>query len=114
MLVHPTRAEALGRSLIEASAAARPIVATDVGGIPEVVENGQTGLLRSPDDVEGFSQAMARLLGGQELARRMGVEGRMRAATLFSEEAMTRSYLDLYNECLRESLPGARTQYRGG
>ena len=104
MLVHPTRVEALGRSLIEASAAARPVVATRVGGIPEVIEHGKTGLLCDPDDVEGFSSAMAALLHNTSLAARMGAEGRKRAVSLFSLESMIQSYLALYEECL--SQPG--------
>ena len=99
LLVHPTRAEALGRSLIEASAAARPIVATRVGGIPEVVEDTVSGYLVGPDDVEGFAKGMANLLGDPALAIRMGAAGRKRARELFSIEHMTHCYHELYQEC---------------
>ena len=100
LLAHPTRIEALGRSLIEASAAARPIVTTRVGGIPEVVEDGVTGLLFEPDDVEGFARGMTALLDDPDRAVQMGIAGRKRADRLFSLNQMTRGYGELYDALL--------------
>ena len=100
IVVHPTRIEALGRSLIEASAAARPIVATRVGGIPEVVEDGITGLLFAPDDVEGFACGITALLDDPDRAVQMGIAGRKRADRLFSLNQMTRGYGELYDALL--------------
>lgn len=96
MLVHPTRAEALGRSLIEATAAARPVVATRVGGIPEVINDGKNGILVHPDDVHGFAQAIGRLLRTPQLALSMGRAGREHARKHFSLDTMTEAYRHLY------------------
>lgn len=100
VLVHPTRAEALGRSLIEATAAARPVVATRVGGIPEVIQDGKTGMLLHPDDVAGFARALSDLLRNPELALSMGRAGRKHAQQHFSMAAMSEAYQQLYASSL--------------
>lgn len=61
--------------ILEAMAAARPVVATRVGGVPEIVRHGETGLLVEPGDVDGFARAVSTLLESPDLARRMGEAG---------------------------------------
>jgi glycosyltransferase involved in cell wall biosynthesis len=75
-LVLPSRSEGLGRVILEAMARARPVVATHVGGISEIVADGRTGILVPPDDPEELASALVRILGDGVLQRSMGEEGR--------------------------------------
>jgi glycosyltransferase involved in cell wall biosynthesis len=63
----PSLNEALGYSLLEALAAGVPIVASNIGGIPEVIENGKTGLLVRPGNADELSSAIKKLFHGSEL-----------------------------------------------
>jgi len=87
--------------LLEAMAAGRPVIATRVGGVPEIVEDGVTGLLVDPHSPDQLASAMIRLLRATEEAERMGRRGRERASKDFTIEKMVRSYEDLYLELLR-------------
>lgn len=79
--------EAFGVTFLEAMAAALPVVATRSGAVPEVVVDGETGILLKPGDVEAHAQALLRLAGDPELRRRLGQNGWERAHSLFTEEA---------------------------
>jgi glycosyltransferase involved in cell wall biosynthesis len=79
-LVLPSRSEGLGRVILETFARGRPVVATRVGGIPDVVEDGVTGLLVESGDVEALAEALARLLADRALAERMGGAAREASA----------------------------------
>jgi glycosyltransferase involved in cell wall biosynthesis len=111
VVVHTAKWDALPRSVIEAAAAGRPVVAADVGGIPDIVRHGETGLLCEPGHHRAFADAIVRLLGDSDLASRMGREGRKWAKRHFSSEAMTRAYIHLYRELLER---GPRGDGRGG
>ena len=100
VLLLPTRRDSLPRAVMEAMAHGLPVVATRVDGIPEMVEEGVTGYLVEPEDVEGFAAAVTRLLRNEGLRRQMGQAGRARAARLFSAEAYERAMLGLYRELL--------------
>jgi hypothetical protein len=78
-------------TVLEAMAHGKPVVATAVGGTPEVVVEGETGLLVPPGDPERLAAAIRSVLDDRELARRMGEAGRIRVAERFSVEAMTRA-----------------------
>jgi len=78
-LVLPSRAEGLGRVNVEAMARARPVVASAVGGIPELVDDGHTGRLVPPEDVTALADALVEVLQDREMARAMGQEARRRA-----------------------------------
>lgn len=76
--VLPSEYEAFGIVLLEAMAAGKPVVATRVGGVPEVVEEGKTGLLVPPGDARALAQAVAELLNDGKRAGAMGLEGQRR------------------------------------
>jgi glycosyltransferase involved in cell wall biosynthesis len=93
--------EGIPVTLIEAMTAGLPVVSTAVGGVAEVVLDGQTGLLAPSADDSGLAQHVLRLAASPDLRRRMGEQGRRRAAALFSERRMHDCYDRLYQEMLR-------------
>lgn len=97
--------EGLGRALTEALAAARPVVATAVNGVPDLVEHGATGLLAEPDDPQGLATAVGWLLENPEDAAQMGRQGRERVRGSFAPEAMCASL----DACYRDLLGLPRT-----
>jgi N-acetyl-alpha-D-glucosaminyl L-malate synthase BshA len=93
----PSESESFGLSALEALACEVPVIATDVGGIPEVVEDGRTGFLLPVGDVDGMAAAALRLLGDEELRRSFGEAGRRRAVTTFSQDAVVARYKAIYD-----------------
>jgi glycosyltransferase involved in cell wall biosynthesis len=93
--------EGIPLTLIEAMAAGLPVVATQVGGVSEVVEAGASGLLADAGDADALAGQLLRLADDPALRARMGQEGRCRASRLFSEDRMHGSYLRLYGEMFR-------------
>jgi glycosyltransferase involved in cell wall biosynthesis len=101
ILVHPASIEAFGMALVEAMAAGVPPVATAVGGIPEVVEDGQTGLLIDPPPTwEPFAVALDALLADPELRRRLGVAARARFQQMFTADQWAERLRAVYDEAL--------------
>lgn len=98
LLVHCAHHEAFGRVLVEAMAAARPVVATAVGGIPEVV--GECGLLVPEGDAAGVARAVESLLADADAARHLGAAGKRRAELCFSVEAHATTVQALYDGLL--------------
>jgi glycosyltransferase involved in cell wall biosynthesis len=92
----PSTVEGLPLVVLEAMAQARPAVATAVGGTPELIVDGETGLLVPPGDVDALSAALARLLEDRDLADRLGKAGRERVAAEFSLRPMTDRVLRMY------------------
>ncbi len=92
--------EGFGRVLVEAMASGLPVVATAVGGVPEVVEHEQTGLLTRPGDPAALAEAVQRLLDNPELRAAYGRRGRRRADA-FSIEQTVEDFERLYLELLR-------------
>lgn len=89
-------AEGFGIVSLEAMACARPVVATRVGGIPEVVRDGETGLLARPADPVDLADKLAVVLADPARAAEMGRRGRLRVAALFTWPAVAARYLDSY------------------
>ena len=85
-------------SVIEAMAAAVPVVATGVGGVPELVEDARTGLVVPAGDAAGLANAIGALLADPGLARAMGAAGRLVARSRLSRERMVGELLQLYEE----------------
>jgi L-malate glycosyltransferase len=88
--------EGLGTSLLDAMACGKPIVATRAGGIPEVVVDGETGILVAPRDDRGLASAIVTLLKDESLRRRMGEAGLARVRAHFSAERMVQDTLRVY------------------
>ncbi len=100
--VLPSRHEPFGIVNLEAMAAGKAIVGTRVGGVPEVVLDGETGILVPPEDVDALAEGIRRLAGDAALRERMGAAGRERAR-LFSWDVVTERYLEVYGKvCGRE------------
>lgn len=102
VLVAPSRAEAFGLSALEAQAAARPVVATRVGGLPEIVMDGETGRLVASEDPQALAEGIADILSDRDRARAMGLAARARVHDRFSIRAQAKAYEDLYKEVLGE------------
>jgi glycosyltransferase involved in cell wall biosynthesis len=100
LLVHPATMEGLGVSLLQASAAGVPIVASRVGGIPEAVRDGVNGRLVPPADVPALTEAILSLLAAPAQRQRMGAAGRELVAREFSVAAMVAGNLAVYRELL--------------
>jgi glycosyltransferase involved in cell wall biosynthesis len=98
LLVHPATMEGLGVSLLQASAAGVPIVASRTGGIPEAVHDGVNGVLVPPANVPALTEAIARLLADERLRCRLGDAGRAMVRDRFSSEAMVAGNLAVYRE----------------
>ncbi|MFG1664831.1 glycogen synthase [Streptomyces sp. Y7] len=105
VFVCPSVYEPLGIVNLEAMACGTPVVASQVGGIPEVVEDGKTGLLVPLDDdfEAGLAHALDSLIGDPEAARRMGEAGRERAVGEFGWDAVARRTAGLYREILKQA-----------
>ena len=101
LLVHPAFMEGLGVSLLQASAAGVPIIASRAGGMPEAVRDGENGLLVPPGDVGALRQALQRLIDDTELRRRLGRGGPELIAREFSVDHMVEGNLALYRSLLQ-------------
>ncbi len=111
VFVLASRTEAMGRVLLEAMAAGRPIVASRVDGIPHYVEDGVNGLLFESENVADLAEKLDRVLSDAELRRTLGANGRRIVMEQYSEAAYARSMVTMFYETLgREppaDLPGA-------
>ncbi|HEX3553474.1 MAG TPA: N-acetyl-alpha-D-glucosaminyl L-malate synthase BshA [Thermoanaerobaculia bacterium] len=94
----PSESESFGLAALEALSCEVPVICANAGGLPEVVDDGVTGFLRPVADVEGMAAAALRLLGDEELRRRMGEEGRRQAIARFSQDAVVARYRALYEK----------------
>jgi glycosyltransferase involved in cell wall biosynthesis len=104
LFVLPARHEAFGIVLLEAMAAELPVVATRTGGIPEIVVDGQTGILVEPDNPEGLARALLELAGDAGKRQSLGRAGRERWARDFSLDRSVESTLEAYRWAQRISM----------
>jgi len=97
----PSLSEGISNALLEAMAAGRPIVATDVGGNPELIRDCENGLLVPAADPEALARAIARLIADPSFAAELAATARKRAQEDFSIEAMVQRHEELYEQALR-------------
>ena len=105
VLLHTSQHEGFGNAVAEASSCARPVVASRVDAIPEVVLEGKSGLLVNHDDVDGFADALIKLLSNKSLSESMGNAGRSHLVKNFSWSAHTKIMLEMYRSVLKASCP---------
>jgi L-malate glycosyltransferase len=109
IFVLPTRSEAFPNSVLEAMASAMPIVASHVGGIPELVENGHTGMLVPPGDPHSLADRICRLMTNPPFAARLGETARASAHARYSFDRMVAGFEDVYlTELTRRGVVAAR------
>lgn len=97
VVVHVPEFEGFGLSIIEAMEAARPVIASNVrGGIPELIDDGETGLLVPYGDAQALAGAVVRLAADEALRKRMGVEGRARYERLYRADSMVARTMSIY------------------
>ena len=107
MVLMPSREESFGLVALESGLMGRPVIASRVGGLPEVVQHGETGLTVPRDDPEAMAAAAVRLLREPDRARRFGEAARERGLSTFSLDR----YVDQY-EALYRRLAGRDVEHR--
>lgn len=101
MFVLPSRWEGFGLAILEAMSAHLPIIASDIGGIPEIITNGKDGILVPADDIKAFSQSMLYVLNNKNKAMVIGENAYNTVANKFSIEAYTYSLNKLYKDLMK-------------
>jgi glycosyltransferase involved in cell wall biosynthesis len=108
LFVLPSHLEGMSNAILEAMASGLPVVAHAVGGNPELIEQGRTGLLCECGDIDAMAAALGRLLANDQERIAMGQAARERAQQIFSLEAMLVRYADFY----RNAAPGSMAARR--
>jgi glycosyltransferase involved in cell wall biosynthesis len=103
LLVYPARTDRPARAVVEAMACARPVIVTAVDGLPELVSDGQNGLLVPPGDVSALAGAIGKLERDPELRRRLAAAGRATAAERFDANVVGEAAVELYCSALSEA-----------
>jgi glycosyltransferase involved in cell wall biosynthesis len=114
VLVAASLSDAFPLPVVEAMGAALPVVGSAVGGIPEAVVDGETGLLFEPGNVDALAAALKRMLDDGDLRVRMGTAGRARALRLFSWQAISDQISRVYFTEPRGAAPATPTAIDGG
>lgn len=102
LFLHASRQEGFGIAIVEAMAREIPVISTNAGGIPEIIDHGIDGLLVDPEDPQALSDAVVSLSGDPAGMRSMAEAGRMKASTLFTVERVAERTEDLYEKLLNE------------
>jgi glycosyltransferase involved in cell wall biosynthesis len=95
--------EGLGVVMLEAMACELPVIASNVGGIPDIIRNGETGLLVRPKDPQEISQKIITILTDEKLRRALIENGRDVIDATFSWEVVSNNFMNLYRDVLRHS-----------
>ena len=103
LFVLPSQAEGISNTILEAMASGLPVVATAVGGNPELVVDGECGWLVPPSDPAAMAEALAAYVGDRAMLRAQGLAARRRAESQFGIDTMVRRYQDLYDGLLAGS-----------
>jgi len=110
IFVLPSLNEGLPMTVLEAMAAARPVIASNVGAIPTVVRNGETGLLVEPRDVAGLKAALGLLLNDPALSSRLASNGHDWVRRNFTSDGMAANYQRMYETVLAGTSVGAKNR----
>jgi len=105
LLVLSSRKEGLPIAILEAMASGLPLIAAAVGEVPNVVRNGDTGILLPTGDPGALASAIVGLLRDREKRRRLGSVGRQLVESKYSAERMSNDYLDTYNDAINQCSP---------
>lgn len=103
LLVFPATTPHFARPVIEASAMAKPVVGSDIGGMKELIEDGKTGILVPPCDPPALADAICQILGNSSLSREMGEQGFQFATQRFSATANIKKIVKIYESILSQS-----------
>ncbi|MDA7742040.1 glycosyltransferase family 4 protein [Francisellaceae bacterium] len=98
--VHPAYSEGFGIAVAEAMAAGKPIIVANAGALPELIENGVSGLVVDPFDSEAWAEAIIKLLEDENYARELGKQAKLRAENKFSVKQFVLNYEKLYQQLL--------------
>jgi glycosyltransferase involved in cell wall biosynthesis len=101
----PTFGEGFGLVLLEAMCCGKPIVASEVMSIPEIVLDGKTGILVPPNDMSSLSDALLKLIQDERLGQQFGTAGRERVEQKFTVERMVQGTIEVYEDMLRYADP---------
>ena len=96
VVINPSLSEAFGMSLVEAMATQTPVVATAIGGMPEIVDDGVTGLLTEPGNPQALADAIVELISNPNRARAMGIAGRRKVLRYYCWSKIAESLVDTY------------------
>ena len=102
IFVLPSRSEAMGRVLVEAMAAGKPRIGSNVDGIPTVINNGIDGLLFQTEDVDDLAEKLGLLMSDADLRRKLGEAGEIRARQEFTRSNYFNNLINFYNEVLEK------------
>ena len=110
VFVLPSHSEGSPNALLEAMAARLPIVATRVGGVPEILTHEDTGILTAPRDPAALAEGLERLLRDADIQRSLGERAHAHAVTKFSQDAYRRTLSSIYTEFMNQR-PDARLRH---
>ena len=102
LFVLPSRWEGLPLTILEAMSSGAGIIATKVGGIPEIIQNGKEGILISPEDSETLAGAIAELLKDRELRVKLGINAYKKVKEKYSIEVYTKNILEFYKSFITD------------
>jgi L-malate glycosyltransferase len=100
--LYASERESFGMGVLETMSFGKPVVATRVGGVTEIMRDGETGFLKRLGDVKGMAAAVRTLASDPARAARMGEAARIRAEQEFSSRKSVEQYLDLYRRTIRD------------
>jgi len=100
--VYVSKVESFGVSILESSACEKPVVVSDVGGLPEVVENDVTGFIIKANDIEETTDAIGKLIQDRELREKLGVAGRVRVKDKFDWQKNVNDMINFYDQTIKK------------
>lgn len=103
ILVHPSLSESFGQVLVEAMCVATPVIATTVGGVPEIIRHQETGLLAPPKDAEALTAAIRELHADPQRRAKLAIAGQRSVMEKFAVEKMVQHYVEVYQRHARAS-----------